>query len=70
MEPAQSATYPNLAVMALDILPIPAMSADPEHLFSWAAITITEKWNRLGVSQLRHWSAQNPGRGEETQLGR
>lgn len=33
MEPAQSTTYPNLAVMALDILSILAMSAEPERLF-------------------------------------
>ena len=35
--------------MALDILSIPAMSADPEHLFSSAKITISDRRNRLGI---------------------
>jgi hypothetical protein len=48
MEPAQRVTYPNLGKMALDMLSIPAMSASPERLFSGAAITITERRNRLG----------------------
>ena len=52
MEPAQRATYPNLAVLALDILSIPAMSAEPERLFSSAALTITERRNRLGVESV------------------
>lgn len=30
MEAAQRATYPNLAIMALDMLSIPAMSDEPE----------------------------------------
>jgi len=52
MEPAQRATYPNLAIMALDILSIPAMSDEPERLFSGAGITITERRNRLGVESI------------------
>jgi hypothetical protein len=48
MEPAQRTTYPNLGIMALDMLSIPAMSASPERLFSGAGITITERRNRLG----------------------
>jgi hypothetical protein len=47
MEPTQRATYPNLSVMAFDILSIPAMSAEPERLFSGAGITVTERRNRL-----------------------
>jgi hypothetical protein len=39
MEPAQRATYPNLAIMALDMLSIPAMSDEPERLFSGARVT-------------------------------
>ena len=35
--------------MALDILSIPAMSADPERLFSGAKITISDRRNRLGI---------------------
>ena len=32
----------------MDILSIPAMSAEPERLFSGAKITITGRRNRLG----------------------
>ena len=35
--------------MALDLLSIPAMAADPERLFSSAKITITDRRNRLGI---------------------
>ena len=52
IEPAQRATYPNLAVMSLDLLSIPAMSDEPERLFSGASITITERRNRLGVESI------------------
>ena len=52
MEPAQRATYPNLAIMALDLLSIPAMSAEPERLFSGAGVTITERRNRLGAESI------------------
>lgn len=41
-------TYLNLSKMAVDILSIPAMSAEPERLFSRAMITITDRRNRLG----------------------
>lgn len=34
--------------MAADILSIPAMSSEPERLFSGAKITITDRRNRLG----------------------
>ena len=35
--------------MALNILLIPAMSADPERLFSGAKIMISDCQNRLGI---------------------
>lgn len=35
--------------MALDVLSILAMSADPERLFSRAKITISDRHNRLGI---------------------
>ena len=38
--------------MALDILLIPAMSAEPERLFSSAKITITDRRNRLGIESI------------------
>jgi hypothetical protein len=34
--------------MAVDILSIPAMSAEPERLFSGAKITLRDRRNRLG----------------------
>jgi hypothetical protein len=38
--------------MALDILLIPSMSADPERLFSGAKITVSDRRNRLGIYTL------------------
>jgi hypothetical protein len=35
--------------MALDILSVPAISADPECLFSGVKITIFDRRNRLGI---------------------
>ena len=52
LEPTQRKTYPNLSIMALDILSIPAMSAEPERLFSGAKITITDCRNRLGIKSI------------------
>lgn len=53
MEPTQRATYPNLSIMALDILSILAMSAALERLFSGAKITITDRRNRLGIEAVQ-----------------
>jgi hypothetical protein len=61
LEPTQQKTYPNLSKMALDYLSIPAMSAEPERLFSSAKITISERRSRLGsdiieaLECLRSW---------------
>ena len=49
LEPRQQKNFLNLCKMALDILSIPAMSADPERLFSGAKITISDRRNRLGI---------------------
>ena len=38
--------------MALDVLSIPSMSADPERLFSGAKITVSDRRNRLGIYTL------------------
>ena len=39
--------------MALDILSIPAMSADPERLFSGAKLTISDRRARLGIETIQ-----------------
>ena len=48
----QRTTYPALLVMALDILSIPAMEAEPERLFSGAKVTLTDRRNRMKVEVL------------------
>ena len=45
----QQAIYPNLSRIALNLLSIPAMSAEPERLFSSCKITITDRRNKLSV---------------------
>jgi hypothetical protein len=52
LEDTQQKAYPNLSKMAIDILSIPAMSAEPERLFSSAKITITDRRNRLRVETI------------------
>jgi hypothetical protein len=52
LEETQQQNYPNLSRMAVDILSIPAMSAEPERLFSGAKITITDRRNRLGSDMI------------------
>lgn len=57
----QKTTYPALAVMALDILSIPAMEAEPERLFSSAKATMTDKRNQMksetleALESLKSW---------------
>jgi hypothetical protein len=53
LEPQQQREFLNLSKMALDILLIPAMSADPERLFSLAGLTITDHRNRLGIDVIK-----------------
>lgn len=53
MEKTQQDNYPSLSKMALDILSIPAMSAEPERLFSSAKLTLSETRNRLGIELIQ-----------------
>ncbi len=53
LELTQRKSYPNLSIIALDILSIPAMSAKPERLFSGAKITITDCRNKLGIESVQ-----------------
>ena len=48
-ETTQRKVYPNLSRIALDLLSIPAMSAEVERLFSSCKITITDRRNRIGI---------------------
>jgi hypothetical protein len=73
LETTQRISFPALSVMALDILSIPAMSAEPERLFSGAKITITDRRNQLGIESiqaiecLKSWlggSSNGVGRGK------
>lgn len=65
LEPTQRKTYPHLSVMALDILSIPAMAAEPERLFSGAKITITDRRSSLSIEAieatecLKSWLSQD-----------
>jgi hypothetical protein len=43
---------PHLSKLAIDILSIPAMSTEPERLFSGARITITDRPNKLGIETI------------------
>ncbi|CEJ83197.1 hypothetical protein VHEMI03217 [[Torrubiella] hemipterigena] len=64
-ESTKQKMYPNLSKMALDLLLIPAMSAEVERLFSSCKITITERRNRIGIDAveaiecLKSWLREN-----------
>ncbi|KFY94024.1 hypothetical protein V500_03458, partial [Pseudogymnoascus sp. VKM F-4518 (FW-2643)] len=50
---ANSATrYTHLSKIAIDVLSIPAMAAEPERLFSGAAHTLTKRRNRMKAGTL------------------
>jgi hypothetical protein len=49
LETTQQKVYPHLSKMAIDLLSIPAMSAEVERLFSSCKITITDRRNRIGI---------------------
>lgn len=52
LRPVQQAKYPNLCRMAINVLSIPAMSADVERLFSSAGLTLSNRRNRMGTELL------------------
>lgn len=52
IETTQQSTYQNLSKLALDLLSIPAMSAEPEKLFSATKLTISDQRNQLGVKMI------------------
>ena len=64
----QQAVYPNLSRWALDILSIPAMSDDPERLFSRAKHTLTPNRSSMAPETLealecvKSWGLQKIGK--------
>lgn len=54
LEEAQRRTYPRLSQMAIDILSIPAMSAEAERVFSGARRQISWSRARLGAGTIEH----------------
>lgn len=53
LESTQQRAYPNLARMAVDLLSIPAMAADPERLFSSAGYMINNRRNGLKIDTIQ-----------------
>lgn len=53
LETTQQSRFPNLSKMAIDLLSIPAMSADVERLFSSAKLTVTDLRNKLQARTLK-----------------
>ena len=52
MQETQRRDYPNLSKMAINILSIPAMSADVERLFSSSGLTLSNRRNRMSTEML------------------
>ena len=61
LEPAQRRRFPNLSLMAVDILSIAPMSAETERLFSKAKASVTDQRGSMGIETvnllecLRSW---------------
>ncbi|KID93912.1 Ribonuclease H-like protein, partial [Metarhizium majus ARSEF 297] len=52
LEPAQRRRFPNLSLMAIDILSIPPMSTETERLFSKAKLTVTNVRGSMNIDTL------------------
>jgi hypothetical protein len=52
MEERQKRDFPNLLRMALNILSIPAMAANPKRLFSSVGLTVTNRRNHLSIESI------------------
>jgi hypothetical protein len=52
LEPTQRTRFPALSKMAIDVLSIPAMSAEAERLFSSAKLDVTDQRNSLSIQTL------------------
>jgi hypothetical protein len=54
LESTQQSLYPHLSRMAIDLLTIPAMSADAERIFSGCKQQITDRRNKMSVKVLEN----------------
>ena len=67
MVDSASGRLPHLAVIALDILAIPAMSAEIERVISSSGLLLTDRRNRLkedviaAAGCMKSWSSDGPG---------
>lgn len=52
LEDTQKEAFPNLYLMAIDMLSIPASSAPVERLWSSAQLTMTDRRNRLSIQSV------------------
>jgi hypothetical protein len=52
LQPTQQQLYPHLSKLALDILSIPAMSAEPERIFSATKLILTDRRNKLSMKMI------------------
>ncbi|KAJ3453656.1 hypothetical protein MRS44_017903 [Fusarium solani] len=52
LEPAQRRRFPNLSMMAIDILSIAPMSTETERLFSKAKLTVTDQRGSMNIETL------------------
>jgi len=52
LDPVQRSRFPQLSCLAVDLLSIPAMSAEAERLFSNARRTISDDRNRLEINTI------------------
>ena len=52
LQPTQQQLYPHLSKLALEILSIPAMSAEPERIFSATKLILTDCRNKLSMRMI------------------
>ena len=53
IELKQRSNFPNLLRIALNILSIPIIAADPERLFCSTGLTVTDHWNYLSIKSIK-----------------
>jgi hypothetical protein len=61
LQPTQQQLYPHLSRLALEILSIPAMSAEPERIFSATKLILTDRRNKLSMKMIEALACLNHG---------